>query len=178
MQIALFPELSASGAYQNMVTAMDTFFRYFFAYSTTNQGAKIVARVIINIMIKHAYLETATISDKGSTFVSQVKKEVADVPGIILEHATTKHAETIGMLKKTHAASKKAFKIETGEQTPMWNKFVNLAVLNYSTSDHTTIRFEPRRVFHRRFPYNVLDSKMGVRPHTMYAQFLNCLKCS
>ena len=49
--------------------------------------------VIINLT-KHSYLLTRIISDKGSAFVFQENKKVADVPGINLEHSTTKHAQT------------------------------------------------------------------------------------
>ena len=62
--------------------------------------------------------------------MSQVIKEVAEVLGITLQHATTKHAKTIGMLERTHASLKKTLKIETGERRSMWHKFVNIAVWN------------------------------------------------
>ena len=55
MQIDLVPELPPSGGYENIVTAMDVFSRYLFAYPTANQDAKTIAKVIINIMAKHAY---------------------------------------------------------------------------------------------------------------------------
>ena len=54
MQIDLVPELPPSGGYENIVTAMDVFSRYLFAYATTNQDAKTIAKVLINIMTKHA----------------------------------------------------------------------------------------------------------------------------
>ena len=55
-------------------------------------------------------------------------------------------------------------KIETGERRSLWHKYVNIAVLNYNTSYHTSIGCEPSRVFHGRIPYNVLDLKIGIRP--------------
>ena len=60
--------------------------------------------------------------------------------------------------------SKKALKIETGERRSLWHKYVNIAVLNYNTSYHTSIGCEPSRVFHGRIPYNILDLKLGIRP--------------
>ena len=99
MQIDLVPGLPPSGGYENIVTAMDVFSRYFFAYPTSNQDAKTVAKVIINIMTKHAYLPTTLISDKSTAFTSHVIKEVAGVLGITLKHATIKHAQTIGLLE-------------------------------------------------------------------------------
>ena len=65
MQIVLVPGLPPSGGYENIVTAMDVFSRYLFAYPTSNQDATTIAKVIINIMTKHAYLPTTLISDKG-----------------------------------------------------------------------------------------------------------------
>ena len=98
MQNDLMPELPPSGGFENIVTAMDVFSRYLFAYPTSNQDAKTIAKVLINIMTKHACIPTTLISDKGTAFISNVIKEVAGVLGITLKHATTKHAQTIGLL--------------------------------------------------------------------------------
>ena len=160
LQIDLVPELPPSGGCENIVTAMHVFSGYFFKYPTSNPNAETIARVIINILTKHAYLTTAIISDKGSVFMSQVFKEVAEVLGITLQHATTKHAQTIGLLERTHSSLKKTLKIETGERRSMRL----IAVSNYNTSYHTSIGCEPSRVFHGRVPNNVLDLKMGIRP--------------
>ena len=115
-------------------------------------------------MTKHAYLPTTLISDEGSAFISHVIKEVAGVLGITLKHATTKPAQTIGLLERSHASIKPALKIETGERRSLWHKYVSIAVLSYNTSYHASIGCEPSRVFHGRIPYNNLDLKMGVRP--------------
>ena len=64
MQFDLVPELPPSGGYENTVTAMDVLYHYLFAYPTSNQDAKTIAKVLINIMNKHAYLPTSLISDK------------------------------------------------------------------------------------------------------------------
>ena len=143
---------------------MDVFSRYLFAYPTSNQDAKTIAKVLINIMAKHAYLLTTLISDKGTAFMSHVIKEVAGVLGFTLKHATTKHAQTIGLLEQSHASINEALKIETGEQRSLWHKYINIAVLNYNFSYHTSIGCEPSRVFHVRIPYIVLGIKMGIRP--------------
>ena len=164
MQIDLVPGLPPSGGYENIVTAIDVFSRFLFAYPTSNQDAKTVANVIINIMTKHAYLPTTLISDKGAAFTSQVIKEVAGVLGITLKRATTKQAQKIGLLERSHASIKQALKIETGERRSLWHNYVSIAVLTSNTSYHASIGCEPSRVFHGRIPYNILDLKMGIRP--------------
>ena len=164
MQNDLVPELPPSGGYESIGTAMDVFSRYLFAHATSNQDAKAIAEVLINIMTKHAYLPTTLISDKGAAFMSHVIKEVAGVLGITLKHATTKHAQTIGLPEQSHASIKQALKVETGERRSLWHEYVNIAILNYNTFYHTSIGCEPSRVFHCRIPYIVLALKMGIRP--------------
>ena len=164
MQIDFVPELPPSGGYETILKAMDVFSRYLFANPTSNQDAKTIAKVLINIMTKHAYIPTTLISDNGTAFMSQVIKEVAGVLGITLKHATTKHAQTIGLLERSHASIEQALKIEIGERRSLWHKYTNIAILNYNTSYHTSIGCEPSPVVHGRIRYTVLDLKLGIRP--------------
>ena len=73
-QLDLVPELPPSGGCENIVTAMDVFSCYFFAYPTSNQDARTISKVLINIMTKHAYLPTTLILDKCTAFMSHVIK--------------------------------------------------------------------------------------------------------
>ena len=113
-------------------------------------------------MTKHAYLPTTLISNKGTAVTSHVTKKVAGVLGITLKHATTKHAQTIGLLERSHASIRPSMKIETAERRSLWHKYISIAVLNYNTSYHSSIGCEPSRVFHGRVPYNILDLKLGI----------------
>ena len=165
MQIDFAPDLPPSGGYENIVTGKDVFSCNASAYPTSNQDAKTIAEVLISIMTKQAYLLTTLISDKGKAFMSHVIKEVAGVLDITLKHANTKqHAQTIGLLKRSHALLKQALKIETGERRSLWFKHVSIAVLNYNTSYHTSFGFEPSRVFPGHIPYNNLNIKLGHHP--------------
>ena len=71
MQIDLLPELPPSGGYENIITAIDVFSRYAFAYPVSNPTAVNTAKVRIDIMTRHAFLPTLIITDKGSVFVSK-----------------------------------------------------------------------------------------------------------
>ena len=164
MQIDLVPGLPPSGGYENIVTAMDVFSRYLFAYRISTQDGTTIAKVIFNNMTKHVYLRTTLISDKGTAFTSHVTKEVAGVLGFTLNHATTKHAQTIGLLERSHASIKQSLKIETSKRRSFWHKYISIAVLNYNTFYQSSIACEPSRVFHGRIPYNILDLKRSIRP--------------
>ena len=176
IQIDLLPELPPSGGYENIITAIDVFSRYAFAYPVSNPTAENTAKVIIDIMKRHAYLPTLIITDKGSVFVSQVIHEVAEILGINLKHATTKHAQTIGVLERAHATIKTSSKMASGEYRKRWHKYLPNAILSYNTTYHSSIDREPSPVFHGRVPHNNLDHKLGLRfnpniaPTTNFAQ--------
>ena len=123
MQIDLLPELPPSGGYENIITAIDVFSRYAFAYPVSNPTAVNTAKVITDNMTRHAYLPTIIITDKGSVFVSQVIHEVAEILGINLKHATTKHAQTIEVLERAPATIKTSLKKVTVEYRKQWHKY-------------------------------------------------------
>ena len=98
MQNDSVPEIPLSAGYENIVIALDVFSKYLFAYPTSRKDRKTVAKVIFNTVIKDANLPTTIVSGKGSFFMSQVIKEVAEVLGTSGKHATTTHSQTIAML--------------------------------------------------------------------------------
>ena len=165
MQIDLLPNLPTSGGYQTVMTAMDVFSRYLFAYPLVEATASNTAKVLIDIMTKHTYLPTTIITDKGTAFTSKIIAEITEILGITLRCATTKHPQTIGKLERTHASLKTNLKMASGEYRRQWHKYLPLAVLNYSTTYHSSIGCEPSKVFHGRIPYNVLDHKLGNNPN-------------
>ena len=158
----------SSGGYDHIITAIDVFSRYLFAYPVTRITATAVSRVIMDILCKHTYLPTTIITDLGSQFNAQVTHEVAAVLGIELKHATMKHAQTIGLLERTHASVKTHLKAATGEFRNNWHKYLPLAVLNHNTTYHASLGCEPSRVFHGRIPHNILDYKLGYNPNPRY----------
>ena len=161
MQIDLVLGSTPSSGYENFVTVMEVFSRCLFAYSTSSQDAKTIAKDIIIIMTKNAFLPTALISDEGTAVLCHIIKEEAGVLGITLKHATTKQGQTIGLLEQSEASIKQTLKIETGDWRSLWQKYGSIAVLNYNTCYHASFGCEPSRVFLGRIPYNVFDKKNG-----------------
>ena len=54
-------------------------------------------------MTKHTYLPTPLINDKGTAFTFKLVADIAQILGIQMKCATTKHPQTIGKLERTHA---------------------------------------------------------------------------
>ena len=168
MQIDLLPNLPTSGGYETVMTAIDVFSRYLFAYPLIEATAPNVSKVIIDIMTKHSYLPSNIITDKGSAFTSTIEMCVAKILGVTCKCATTKHPQTISKLERTHASLKINLKIASGEYRRQWHKHLPLAVLNYNTTYHSSIGCESSKVFHGRIPYNVLHHKIGNNPNKKF----------
>ena len=168
LQMDILPNLPTSGGYDHIITAIDVFSRYLFAYPATRINATAVSKVIMDILCKHTYLPTTIITDLGTQFNAHVTHEIAGVLGIELKHATMKHAQTIGLLERTHASVKTHLKAATGEFRNNWHKYLPLAVLNHNTTYHASLGCEPSRVFHGRISHNILDYKLGYNPNPQY----------
>ena len=110
----------------------------FICHPTCNPDAKATAKILINIINRHAYLPTALISDRGTAFMSDGFNEVAGVQDNTSKRATKNRAQTIGMHERSHASIKQPLKIETIEWRSLWHKYVNVAVLNYNISYHAS----------------------------------------
>ena len=128
------------------------FSRYLFAYLVTRFTSPAVARIIIDILCQHTYLPTTLFTDIGTQFNSQETKEVAAVLIIELKHATTKLAQTNGLIKSTHALVKAHLKATTGKFRKNWHKFLPRAVLNHNTTYRATLGCESTRDFYGRDP--------------------------
>ena len=114
-------------------------------------------------MTRNGYLPTVILTDKGSQFRSDIINQIAETLDIRINHASTKHAQTIGILERTHASLKTSLKVSTGERRSMWHKYVEIAVMNYNTRYHESLGCEPTTVFHGRILYNILDIKYGIK---------------
>ena len=147
------------------MTAIDVSSRSLLAYPLTEATASNTAKVLIDIMTKPSCLPTTIITDKRTAFTSKIIAELTQILGITLKCATTKHPQTIGKLKRTHASLRTSLKMASGEYRRQWHKYLPLAVLNYNTTYHSSIGDEPSNVFHGRIPYNVLDHKLGNNPN-------------
>ena len=146
-QIDFSPNLPSSMEYENIITALAVFSRYLFAYPVVDASASSTAKVLIDVVTRHAYLPTTLITDKGTAFTSRLVEEVAKRLGIQIKCATTKHPQTIGKLDRTHASLKGKLKMASGEYRRQWHKYLPLAVLNYNTTYHSSIGCEPSRIF-------------------------------
>ena len=66
--------------------------------------------------------------------------------GIKIEPATVKHAQTIGMIERSHQKLEQILKINISLDSPQWHKYVNMALMAHNTKYHQAIRCTPTNI--------------------------------
>ena len=89
LEIDILPNLPNSAGYQNIVSMIDVFSRYLFAYPTQNATALTIGRCIVDVMTRHALSLTLILLDEGSQFRSEVVAETMQILEVQISHAST-----------------------------------------------------------------------------------------
>ena len=71
-----------------------------------------------------------------------------------------KHAQTIGMVERSHSKLKKILKIHLkNADKPQWDRNVDIAIMAHITTYQTSLKCSPTEIFLGRTPYNALGQK-------------------
>ena len=84
--------------------------------------------------------------------------------GIQTKCDTTKPRQTIGKLERTQTSLYTNLKLNSLELQRQWHKYLQVALLIYNTTYHTTPDCAPSRISLGRLPYNILDHKLNPNP--------------
>ena len=103
MQIDIVGPLK-SPVYKFVLTGIDVFSKYLFLAPMTNASADTVARELTKMFFTHNYVPKRILSDLGSVFTSKLIHELTGLLDIQIGHATLKHPQTIGLVKRSHGA--------------------------------------------------------------------------
>ena len=118
LEIDLVGELPNSNGYTLILTACDYFSRYLFAVPIRKPDTNSVVKALMQIFTQHAYVPKTIITDKGTAFTSNIMTEIMKTAGIKIDHATVKHAQTIGMVERSHQRLKQILKINISVDSP------------------------------------------------------------
>ena len=161
LQVDIVGQLPKSGRYSYIITAMDVFSKYMFAQAVTSPSAEVIAKILMQWFLRHSYIPLAILTDRGSAFTSQLLSELAKMLEIRINLATLKHAQTIGLLERSHGPLKRYLRIYENQVKHDWHKFVDLAVFQHNTSFHIVPGCPPSLIFHGRIPINPIDLRFN-----------------
>ena len=107
------------------------------------------------------YIPIIVLTDQGTQFTSKILKELSKLLEFRLEHAIVKHAQTIGVVERSHGPLKRYLKIYENQIQHNWHNYINLAVFQHNTSYNSTTGCPPSLVFHGRIPLNPIDLRFN-----------------
>ena len=162
MQIDLIGPFKPSAGFTQVLTAIDVFTKYLFAVPLRRVTARATTDALTTIFLRHAYVPKILLTDKGSQLTSNLVKEMTTLFDIELRHATTKHAQTIGLLERTHASIKKVLKIYENRMHSDWHKYLDYAVFAHNTSRNPKTRTTPADLFHGFTPHKAIDARFDI----------------
>ena len=170
MEINLVGELPNSNGFTHIPTATDVLSRFLFSVPLKKPDCSSVVRALMQIFTQHAYVPRHILTDKGSAFTSQVFKELMDASGILIDHDTVKHEQTIDMVERSHQWSIQVLKINVDFDSPQLDRYVNFTFMTHNTMYRQAIECSPIEIFHGHDHYNDLDLKITNPIRAPYAK--------
>ena len=150
-----------------VLTGIDVFTRYLFGLPLRSADAESVAKGLTSIFFRHSYLPKTILTDLGTVFTGNLIKNLSKTLGVKLKHATLKHAQTIGLLERSHASFKRALKVNENQLSSDWYNYVDVAVFAHNTTYHKAIGCPPSLLFHGREPYTSVDLRFNTSRQTL-----------
>ena len=133
-----FPKSPTERRIRKSCFSYDVFSRYLFAYPLTDASAANTAKVIIDVMTKQSCLPTTLITDKGTAFTSMLVAEIAQILGIQIKWATTKHPQARGNSNERRQVLERILKWPQGSFDV---NGINIYPCQYSTTKRPINRF-------------------------------------
>ena len=118
MEVDIVGPLPASNVFTHILTAIDVFSPHLFAVPLRKPDTLSVVNALLSIFAKYAYVPTYILTDKGSVITAELFQQLTKAIGIEISQATKKHAQTIGMVERSHAKLKKILKIHVNVDRP------------------------------------------------------------
>ena len=107
LQVDRVGQLPKSGGYWYIPTGMDVVSKYMFAQPLTSISAETVCEFLGQWFMQHSYIPLVILTDQGTQFTSRMLEELSTLLEFKIEHATVKHAQSIGALERSHGPLKR-----------------------------------------------------------------------
>ena len=152
-----------SNQYRFALTAVDVFSKYIFAIPLSKTDRPTVSKSLVSIFFRYSYIPYMIIADLGSVFTSDLMHELASLLEIKLRHATLKHAQSVGVVERSHLSMKGIVRLASNQTGSDWHKWLDIAVFIHNTSYSSAIGCSPTLVFHGREPHKPLDVRFNIK---------------
>lgn len=124
--------------------------KYIIAEPISNKRADTVAKAFIeNVILKHGVPMTIA-TDRGTEFIAQVMKDVAELLGIEKLTSTAYHHESIGALENAHKTLGNFLRVSINDKPFTWSEWIPFWTFMYNTTVHSSHNYTPFELMYGR----------------------------
>lgn len=140
--------------------------KFIIAEPIKDKRAETVAKAFVeNVLLKHGIPMTIA-TDRGSEFVAQVMKDVADLLGVEKLTSTAYHHESIGALENAHKTLGNFLRVSSNDNPFTWSEWIPFWTFMYNTTVHSSHSYSPFELVYGR--KCILPTSIGSEPEPLY----------
>lgn len=142
---------------KHIVVFTDYYTKWPEAFAVQAKDAQTVAKLLLNeILARHGAPERI-ITDRGSSFIADVYREITELLGVKASMTTAYHPQTDGQAERTIGVLHNILSRLTSSHQEDWDLHLPYALYAYRTSVHETTRETPFFLVYGRDPMNPSD---------------------
>jgi len=137
-----------------IITVIDHFTKYAFAFPVRNHEARTVAKYLVERIFLVYGVPLQLLSDRGAEFEGHMFKEICELLGVDKLRTTAYKPSTNGALERMHRTLNTMLGKIVDEKQKDWDKHVAYVMTAYNATVHSATGFTPNRlVFGREMRY-------------------------
>jgi hypothetical protein len=140
-----------------ILVIIDRFTRYAEAVAVTDVSAKTTAEAIAERILCRYGIPEVMLSDRGTSFTSEIFSHMLKVLGIKQIKTTAYHPSSNGAVERFNKTLKKTLKLWVNQQQTDWDLLLPFALFAYNTAVHSTLLESPHYLNYGQHPRTVTD---------------------
>ena len=133
-----------------ILTAIDTFTKYAWAFAIRNHEAQTVARFLVERIFTEFGMPKQILSDRGREFESTLMKELCDQMGIDKVKTTSYKPSTNGCVERFHGTLNSLIAKVVQENQRDWDMHLPYVMSAYRSTEHRSTGFSPNQMMFGR----------------------------
>jgi len=144
------PHPVSSNGKKFIITVMDHFTKFGFAFPVRNHEAPTVAKYLVKRVFLTYGVLLQLLSDRGAEFEGNIFREVCEMLGVDMIRTTSYKPSTSGALERMHRTLNTMLGKMVDEKQKDWDAHVAYAMAAYNASVHSSTGFSPIRLLYGR----------------------------
>lgn len=167
------PEASLQ-KFKYILTLQDDLTKFSCAYPMITCTTDEVARSLVHFFSLFGFPKML-LTDQGTTFTSDLFKELTEILKIKKLFSTPYHPQTNGALERSHATLKEYLRSFVNENQNDWHCYLATAILSYNTTPHCTTEFSPFELLYGYKP-SIPSSVYESNDNVTYQEYIRALQ--